>query len=124
MIIQDSNRKERFIAKLIKDTKLGKVTWDIEAKGKLALPGDERLVSKVYVTNIKDKNLRLYQYQIKHYTDEFEWDWVDRVKLEIFDDDGDTLFEYGYDFSFFKLLNAIRAANTKVDEFMKDFLNE
>ncbi len=120
----DSNREERFISKLTQDTKKGEINWDDESNRKLILPSTERVISKVYTTQIGEKNLRVYEYQIKHYKDEDEWDWVDRVRLELFDEDGATLFEFSYDYSLYKLFNAVRKANSGVDDFMKGFLNE
>ena len=120
----DSNREERFISKLTQDTKKGEIEWGDQSNRKLVLPSTERVISKVYTTQIGEKKLRVYEYQIKHYTDEDEWDWIDRVRLELFDDDGATLFEFSYDYSLYKLFNAIRKANSGVDDFMKGFLNE
>ena len=120
----NSNREERFISKLIQDTKKKEIEWIDEPNNKLILPSSERPVSKVYRTEINGKNIRIYEYQIKHYTDEFDYEWIERVRLELFDDDGASLLEFSYDFALYKLLNAVRKANTDVDDFMKGFLNE
>lgn len=119
-----SSREERFISKLIKDTKKGDITWEDLPNRVLNLPSNERAIGKVYKTSINDQNLRIYEYQIKHYQDEYSWDWVERLRLELIDNDDDTLFEFSEDYSLFKLYNAVRKANSNVDEIMKDFLKE
>lgn len=124
MIIFDSNIEERFVSKLIKDTKNTTVTWEDFPNNKLELPSSERPISKIYTTEVNDKMLRIYEYQFKHYTDEDEWDWIERVRLELIDEDQATLFEFNYDYSLYKLFNAVRKANSGVDDFMKEFLNE
>lgn len=120
----NSNREERFVLKLIQDTKKMDIKWKDEPNNKLVLPSNERAISKVYITNIDNKNFRIYEYQIKFYKDEDDWDWVERVRLELFDSDGASLFEFEYDYSLYKLFNAVRKANTDIDNFMKGFLNE
>lgn len=120
----NSNREERFVLKLIQDTKKKEIEWTDEPNNKLVLPSNERAISKVYKTKIGDKNFRIYEYQTKYYKDEDDWDWVERIRLEIFDTDGASLFDFEYDYSFYKLFNAVRKANTDIDNFMKGFLNE
>ena len=74
-----SNREERFVSKLIQDTKKGELEWKDESNNVLTLPSNERPISKVYTTEIVGKNLRIYEFEIKHYSDEYEWDWVERI---------------------------------------------
>ncbi|HNY63368.1 MAG TPA: hypothetical protein PLH70_07485 [Bacteroidales bacterium] len=119
-----SNREERFVSKLIQDTKKGELEWKDESNNVLTLPSNERPISKVYTTEIVGKNLRIYEFEIKHYSDEYEWDWVERIRLELIDDDGATLFEFDYDYSIYKLFNAVRKLNSGIDDLMKEFLNE
>lgn len=123
MIQETTNREERFISKLIKDTQNGEIEWETDDT-RITLPSSERRVSKIYRTEINGKNLRLYEYNIKYFRDEDEWDWVERVRLEIIDEENDSIFEFGYDYSLYKLYYAIRKASSGADEFMKEFLNE
>jgi len=120
----NSNREERFVLKLIQDTKKKDIIWKDEPNNKLVLPSNERPISKVYNAIIDDKNFRIYEYQTKFYKDEDDWDWVERIRLELFDSDGASLFEFEYDYSLYKLFNAVRKANTDIDNLMKGFLNE
>lgn len=120
----NSNREERFVSKLIQGTIKKEIEWKDVSNVNLDLPSNEKAISKVYITKIGDKNFRIYEYQTKYYKDEDDWDWVERVRLELYDNEGASLFEFVYDFSLYKLFNAIRKANTNIDDFMKDFLNE
>ena len=120
----NSNREERFVLKLIQDTKKKVIEWTDEPNNKLVLPSNERAISKVYKTKIDDKDFRIYEYQTKYFKDEDDWDWVERIRLEVFDTDGASLFDFEYDYSLSKLFSAVRRANTDIDNFMKGFLNE
>jgi hypothetical protein len=80
----NSNLEERFVSKLIKDTKNGEVVW----------------------------------------TDEDQWDWIERVKLEVIDAEGLSLYEFSYDFSLSKLFSAVRKASSGIDDIMKEYLKE
>ena len=119
-----SNREERFVSKLVQDTKKGELGWEDQPNSTLILPSSERVISKVYTTEIEEKNLRIYEIQVKHFRDEDDWDWVERVRLELFDADGATLFEFSYDYALYKLFNAVRKLNSGVNDLMKGFLNE
>ena len=120
----DSNIEERFVSKLIKDTKNAVIKWNDNSNRAIVLPSSERAISKIYTTDVNEKKMRIYEYQLKHYTDEDEWDWIERIRLELIDSDDATLYEFSYDFSLYKLFNAVRKANSGVDDFMKQFLNE
>ncbi|MCC5928231.1 MAG: hypothetical protein JJU28_03205 [Cyclobacteriaceae bacterium] len=120
----DSTREERFVAKLIQDTKKKVIEWKDEPNDRLNLPNSERPISKVYTADINGTKVRIYEYEIKFYKDESNWEWVERIRLELFDNDGASLFQFPYDYSLYKLFNAVRKANASVDDFMKAFLNE
>lgn len=123
MIVR-SNLEERFISKLIRDTKKGDLKWDKNDRISLILPDSEKVVSKVYVTEIDEKKFRIYEFQFKSYKNIEDWDWVERVRLELFDTDGITLFKFNYDYSLYKLFNSIRKSNSGIDDLMKGFLKE
>ncbi len=125
MRIDADNIELRFILKLIKDTKKGEINWESTSNSSLSnLPSTEKPVSKVYTSVISKKTLRIYEFQVKSYTDEDEWDWIQRVRLEIIDENSDTIYEYNYDYSLYKLFKAVREMNSGVDDFMKDFLEK
>ena len=120
----DSSREERFISKLIRDTKKGEIEWTDQSNNMPVLSGNEKVISKVYTCKISGKNLRIYELQVKHYRDEDIWEWDEIVRLELCDDDGVSLYVFGHYYSLYKLFNAIRKSNSGVDDFMKGFLNE
>lgn len=120
----DSNIEERFISKLIKDTINGQVKWTDQQNKSLALPSNERAISKLYTAEVTDRKFRVYEYQTKYYRDEDEWDWVERIRFELIDNNGDTLFDFEYDYSLYKLFNAIRQSNSGINDLMKQFLDE
>lgn len=123
MSTETTNREERFIAKLIKDTNKGDLKWVIDSS-RITLPGNERLSGKIYLTDIDGQSIRLYSYNVKYYKDEDEWEWIESLRLELIDKGKETLYEFKYGYAFDKLINAVRKSTSDVDNFMKGFLNE
>ncbi|KAB7528110.1 hypothetical protein F8C76_09525 [Flagellimonas olearia] len=118
----DGNKISRFILELIKKTKKNEVEWD-EADFSPTIPdGNERLVDLAYSSNINDKNFRIYKYNIKHYRDEYEWDWSERIRLELTDNYGNTIYEFPYEYSLYDLYNAVRESTSGINDFIDDFL--
>lgn len=118
----EENKISRFILELIKKTKKNEVEWD-EADSSPTIPdGSERLVDLAYSANINDKNFRIYKYNIKHYRDEYEWDWSERIRLELTDNFGNTIYEFPYEYSLYDLYNAVRESTSGINDFIDDFL--
>jgi hypothetical protein len=120
----NSNLEERFVSKLIKDTKNGEVVWTDDPNKNIVLPSNERAANKIYTTTVLNKRFRIYEFQVKNYTDEDQWDWIERVKLEVIDAEGLSLYEFSYDFSLSKLFSAVRKASSGIDDIMKEYLKE
>ncbi len=119
-----STREERFVSKLVQDTKKGELEWIGKPNSTIISPSNDRVISKVYTAKISEKKLRIYEFQTKYYRDEEDWEWVKRVRLELVDNEEATLFEFGYDYSLYKLFNAVRKLNSGVNDLMKGFLDE
>ena len=118
----EDNKISRFILELIKKTKKNVVQWN-ESHYSPTLPdGSERLVDLAYSCEIGDKNFRLFKYNIKHYRDEYEWDWSERIKLELIDNQGNSIYEFPYEYSLYDLYNAVRESTSGIDEFIDEFL--
>jgi len=111
-----------FVFKLIRETKNDILTWEI-VKHALELPHDEKLTSKIYTLEIKDKKFRLYEYQYKHYVDVDEWLWNQRKRLELIDGDNERLYEFEYDYSFNDLFDIVTKKTSGIDDFLHDFLS-
>ena len=115
------NKNIDFILTLIQKTNNKEVNWEI-VKHKIDLPHDEKITSKIYVTTVIDKRFRLYEYQYKHYVDEDEWLWNQRIKLELIDHDNEKLYEFGYDYSINDLFDSVTRQTSGIEDFLEEFL--
>lgn len=116
------NKENEFIVKLTKETLRKNIKWNDKQNKGLVLPHEERATSKLYITTIDEKKLRIYEFQYKHYVDEDEWLWNQRVRLEMIDANEEKIYEFGYNYSLNDLFNAVTKSNSGVDEFLDKFL--
>lgn len=116
------NKENEFISKLTKETLRKNIKWTDKQNKGLILPHDERATSKLYIASIDDKKFRIYSFQYKHYIDEDEWLWNQRVRLEMVDIHEERIYEFGYNHSLTDLFDAVTKANSGVDEFIDKFL--
>jgi len=115
------NKISLFILELIKMTKKGQISWQESFHTPILPDGIERLVDLAYSTTIKEKSFRLYKYNTKHFTDEYEYYWSERIRFELIDNDGNSTFEFPYEYSLNDLYDAVRESSSGINEFIDDF---
>jgi len=106
----------KLILGLIEKTRRNEIKWE---KAKLTSnmnEFDEPIVDLLYKISIENAIFRIYKYKTKSYRDEYEWEWVDRVKLELIDDDENTLYEFPYDYSLVNLYDAVREQTSGIND--------
>ncbi len=118
----DSVKTTKAIAKINRETKDGKIIWEIDRRASPSLRGDEVLLDNVYVGKITDRMFRLYRYQTKYFVDEDIFHWVDRYRLEIIDVRGNSLWELFDNQAVADLYNTVQFKTADVEGFYKDFL--
>jgi hypothetical protein len=116
-----SEKVSQFIIKLIKLTKTGELVWSSDVSTVIEMPIGE-LMGKVYEANINDRKLHIYRYKVKYYNDEVDYEWVQKIKLELLDDHGKPDYEFEYDNSISDLYNIVREHTSNVAEFIDDIL--
>ena len=117
------NNISLFILELIKKTMQGKIEWQmIEPGGVSNKIYDDNIIGFIYRTEIMDKHFWLYKYKAKYYRDEYDWDWVEKIKLELIDSNGNSLYEFKYEYSLFDLYNAIREKTSGISSILDDLL--
>ncbi|MBO6761124.1 MAG: hypothetical protein JJ909_09170 [Roseivirga sp.] len=77
-----SNKEQRLILKLIQDTQEGKLEWKESSIEPSSLSGTERLINSPYLVKVNDKNMRIYKYDYRDYTDYDEYVLNQAFKLE------------------------------------------
>lgn len=118
----DANKISKFILELIKKTKKKEITWEVSDRIPSFPDGGERHIDLVYVAQINDRNFRIYKYQVKHYKDEHEYEWGERIKLETIDGHYNVIYEIPYQYSLFNLYEAVREQTSGIEELIDEFL--
>jgi hypothetical protein len=114
------NKISKFIFTLIKKTKKDEVEWEISNLISKMTEFEEALIDLVYQLTIDDKCFRIFKYKAKSYRDEYDWEWVDKIKFELVDKKGNSLYEFPYDYSFFDLYNAVREQTSGIGDIIDD----
>jgi len=122
-MFDDDTLESKFILKLIKDTNNLEITWNFGTE-QITLLSDQRVVGKVYFTFIKEKRFRIYKYTAREYIEIDEYYTTEKVRFEMTDNKGESLFEFDSNSSLADLHYAIRKANSKAKDFMLSFLND
>jgi hypothetical protein len=116
-----SEKVSQFIIKLIKLTKSGELIWESVGSEEIDMPlGD--ILGKIYEATINNRRLQLYRYKIKYYNDEFDFEWIQKIKLELLDDHGKPDYDFEYDNSINDLYNIVREHTSNVSDFIDDIL--
>lgn len=109
-----SEKVSQFVIKLIKLTRSGELTWESFSSTDTELPNGEVVLDKVYSAKIGGKTFHLYRYKFKFYRDEYDFEWVPRIRLELMDDNGKTDYEFEYDNSMNDLYDIVREQTSNV----------
>lgn len=117
-----SDKLSQFIIKLIKLTKSNELTWESISPRDPELPNGEVILDKLYETTVNDRDFRLYRYKYKYYRDEYDFEWSQRIRLELLDNEGNTDFEFEYQNSMNDLYDIVREQTSNVSDFIDDVL--
>ncbi len=117
------DRITKLVLKLIKLTKNNDIKWKGFVPDNPDLPNEEIILDKVYKTEIGDKNFHLYRYKYKYFIDEFEYQWAQRVRLDLVDNEGETDYVFKYENSMNDLYDIVREQASNVNQLIDDILD-
>ncbi|MEQ9300572.1 MAG: hypothetical protein RIF33_18515 [Cyclobacteriaceae bacterium] len=126
---REENTRDRFVLKLINDTKRGVLHWTAISPERTITPFNERIISTVYKTVIDSKSLRIYKYTANlselggyqlHTTQNTQTEV--KVRLELIDYYENPLYTFVSDHALHTLFNAISESNSGVEELMENYL--
>jgi hypothetical protein len=120
----NSYEAQKVIIKLNRDTKEGKIKWEVSHHVPSSVGGTERLIDNVYITSVSKKKMRLYKLESKFYYDEGLSEWSESYRLEFIDFNNKTEWEFPKDSSILDLYDTVRYKTSNVEDFFKDFLTE
>lgn len=111
----NSNQISSFILEVIKKTRQGKINWEACKPSEIDKI-EETIISFVYKASIAEKLFWVYKYKTKYYHDEYEWEWTERIKFEMIDEDEMILFEFPYEYSLFDLYSTIQEQSSGISD--------
>jgi hypothetical protein len=116
----NTNQISVFILEVIKKTRQGKIVW--EAIKPTIDRLDEPIVNFIYNSKIGGKSFSVYKFRTKYYHDEYDWEWTERIKFDMVNEDGMILYEFPYEYSLFDLYSAIQEQNSGISEVLNSML--
>ncbi|MBF8151564.1 hypothetical protein ITJ86_16805 [Winogradskyella sp. F6397] len=117
-----SSQAFKTILKINDLTKEGEVKWNTWSFSIDSLTGLERLIGTAYVTKVKEKHFRCYQYESRHYYDEDQFDWVPHYRLEFVDGNGKLEWQFPEESAIEDLYESIQFKISGASDFFSSFL--
>lgn len=120
----DNERKvTALIVKLNKLTQEGELKWETK-NYEIQLGSTEELLNKVYQTKLKNKEIRIFRYRYKYYTDEHVYHWASDCRLEFIDSDGTPEWTFPEESTIYDLYDSVRYQTAQIDNFLDNFLTD
>lgn len=116
------DKVSQFLLRLIKLTQGGELTWESYAPINVELPNSEIIIDKVYTSILGGRKIKLYKYKYKYYKDEYDFDWLQSVRLELLDENDKADYEFEYQNSMNDLYDIVREQASKVLDLIDDVL--
>jgi len=114
----------QFIFKLNKETKEDKIVWRISTFTKPALLGSEEILDAIYYTDVLENKIRLFRLKVKHYLEEDYYEWVEDFRLEIVDENGNSLYKFPEDTAISDLYDTVQFKTSKISDLFNGFLSD
>lgn len=114
----------QFVFKLNRETKEDKIVWNITEFSKPSLIGTEAIMDSVYVTNVLNNNIRLFRLKIKYFTEDYDYEWAESFRLELIDDNGNSLYKIPDDPAISDLYDTVKFKTSKISDLFNDFLKD
>jgi len=118
----DKSKETKVILKLTKETINNKVDWSIGSKSKIILGSEEEIIDNLYETEYHGKYLRLYHYRDKYYHDYLEYVWQDGYRLEVVDENDNSLWVFPTDQAIYGLYDTVREKTSNIKDYLNDIL--
>mgnify|MGYP006091468157 CR=1 FL=1 len=112
------------VLKLNRLTKENELIWETSRFDPNSISGTERMVGNAFVTTANDKQIRLYKFEYRHYTDEDEFFWAPDFRLEFIDSRGNGSWQFPDDRTITDLYETVTYKTSGAEEFVDGFLDE
>lgn len=111
----DKKQAMAMVEKLIELTQKNVIKWHISD----ITPSHSGMesISTVYATLYLNQNLRIYKYYYRFYKDEDEYYWIDDYRMELYDDNNNTIYEIPKTGNIKDLLNTVMYYSSGAGDF-------
>ncbi|MDI1254542.1 MAG: DUF3395 domain-containing protein [Flavobacterium sp.] len=116
------DRIYQFVIKLIKLTKGKEIKWSSEVPADRDLIMYEKILDKVYTVTVGQAHFRLYKIKYQSFIDEYEYIWLEKVKFESIDFEGNVEYGFEYDNSFNDLYEIVREQSSNINIIIENIL--
>ncbi len=113
----------RAVDVLVQDTAASRVRWTPITDFSDELR-EEVLRGVIYTTNVRCRNLFVYEYRYKTWMDEDTWRWEEDVAIEFVDDDWRLQWQWPQSPRNYSLLEAIRYQIANAESFLTGLLKD
>lgn len=112
------------IVKINRETKEDKISWNKVNLKPTSLSNAEVVSGFVYESRVLNKDVILYKYQYKYYTDEDEFHWVDGYRLDFVDGRNISEWTFPYNNATEDLYETVQFKQANVSDFLTEYLDE
>jgi hypothetical protein len=116
---------QKLVAKINRETKEGKITWQKSKTLSEPLIGTEALLGFVYTTKILNSHYRLYRFRHKYFYEEDLFEWLDGKRLELYDPNtGKSEFTISNTSMIEELYDSVQLKTSRIEEFYEEYLGD
>jgi len=119
-----TSKTDRFLNRLIEDTRSDKITWQREQPPDIPRTGTEEYAGAVYLTTIKGQRFRLSPLRYQYHMDENSYIWTDTVALELVDEHDTVVWRFPQSPQIPQLLETVQYASSGIERIIDDVLAE
>ncbi len=121
--MDEANKNGMVITKLIQETQRGTIIWQPKKDQKIILPFDGEVIGKVYLTQYKGTNFRMFRFRYKDFeSDLLTYYYDSAIRLEILDENGDLDWDFPSDNSLNDLYETVRYKVAGVNKLIDNIL--
>jgi hypothetical protein len=111
------------IEKLTAMTESGEVVWEV--RDDFRGGGEDSAITPAFYAEVNGRDVLVYEYNYKHFTDADEWEWHSDIAIEFVTPSAGLEYPWqGSRVARRRLIDAIRYRAAHVDDFLKEFLQK
>ena len=120
----ENKKTIQLVSKFNRETKEGKLIWQISPIQPALLKNGENVIDLIYYTEVGDKTLRIYKYSTKYYYEEDAFEWTTSIRLEFVDRNWRSEWAFPEIAILSDLYETVRYKTTNLEGFIDKYLGD